>query len=324
MPIKRALGLSLAAAFLSLSSVSVATSDESYPTDSIEIIVPFPAGGTADILARMVAEGLSDAFNQGVAVVNRPGGAGAVGANAAARSAADGYTLFLGTTGTQTMNQWIQEDLAYEPLEDFVAVANFAESPFVLVVHPDYEAQTLEELIDLAQDNPGDINYASFGVGSSAHLTGELLKMEANIDLVHVPYDGAPPALSDVAGGHVESMFSMLPAALPLIRGGRVHAIAVAAEERNPALPDTPTFDESGVPGFLSGSWYGILAPAGTPDSIVTLLNEEINRILEDPEVQERLAEEGAQPVPGSPSDFGNRIEAEAAQWRDVVEAAGL
>lgn len=311
-------------AALAVGVAAPAMADTAYPTKSIEVIVPFPAGGTADILARIMAEEMSDSFGHPVVTVNRPGGAGAVAAQAAAAADPDGYTLFFGTTGTQTMNQWIQSDLPYRPLEDFTAVSNFAESPFVLVVHPDFPAADAAEFIELARSRPGELNYASFGVGSSAHLTGELMKLMAEIDLEHVPYQGAPPALADVAGGHVESMFSMLPAALPLLRGERVRAIAVASRERDDALPDVPTFAESGLPDFVSGSWYGVFAPKGTPDEVVAKLNEEIKRILELPDVRQRLADEGARPVWTSPEDFAEQVKREAANWGEVVEAANI
>ncbi|MGQ0752269.1 MAG: Bug family tripartite tricarboxylate transporter substrate binding protein, partial [Betaproteobacteria bacterium] len=238
---------------------------QTYPNKPIRIIVPFPAGGNADILARILGEKMTLSFGHQVIVDNRAGAAGIIGAQAALKSPPEGYTLFMGTTGTQTTNPAVYRKLPYDSLKDFAPVSNFAGSPYVLVVHPSLPVKTLKELIGLARARPGALHYASFGPGSSAHLTGVLLQTAANIDIVHVPYKGGPPALADLVGGHVETMFNLLPGILPHVETRKLRPIAVAAEKRSAAITRVPTFAEAGLRDFHSDSWYGILVPAGTP-----------------------------------------------------------
>jgi tripartite-type tricarboxylate transporter receptor subunit TctC len=220
---------------------------QSYPNKPIKLIVPFPPGGTADILGRMLGDKLAIVTSQSVIIENRAGAAGGIAAQFVAKSPADGYTLLLGTTGTQTMNPAINSKLSYDPLKDFASVSNFGASPFVLVVNPNVPAQNLKELIDLANKKPGSLRYASFGSGSSAHMTGEMFKLRAGVDIVHVPYKGAAPALIDVVGGHVDMMFTLTPSVLQQLRTGSLRAIAVAAPQRDPAIPSVPTFAEAGL-----------------------------------------------------------------------------
>lgn len=312
------------ASWLALSGFIPAAHAQAYPSKPVRIIVPFPPGGTADILARILAEKMADSFGQPVVVENRAGAAGAIGAALVAKADPDGYTLFMGTTGTQTINPAVNPKVGYDPLGDFTPVSNFAASPFVLAAHPSLPADTVPQLIALAKKEPGKLQYASFGTGSSAHMTGEMFRTQAGINIVHVPYKGAPPALADVVGGHVHMMFSLLPAVLQHIKAGRVKAIGVAAEKRDPSLPQVPTFSESGLPGFVSDSWYGILAPAGTPRDVVAKLNAEINRVLALPDVRERLDREGAVAVGDTPEHFAGQIRKDLAHWRKVAAEAGV
>lgn len=320
----RAFRAVFAAALVALSCVAASVSAQSYPSKPIRIIVPFPAGGTADILARILGEKMAESFGQPVVIENRAGAAGGIGAAMAAKSPPDGYTLFIGTTGTQTMNPALNAKLGYDPLKDFAAVSNFAASPFVLVTHPSFPAKTLSALVELAKREPRKLQYATFGTGSSAHMTGEMFQARAGVQIVHVPYKGAPQAITDVMAGHVDMTFSLLPSVLPHIKAGKVHAVAVAAPQRDPALPDVPTFAESGMPDFVSDSWYGILAPAGTPVPIVARLNSEVHRVLALPEVRQRLAQEGAAPVGNAPAQFDEQIRRELAHWRKVASDAKL
>jgi tripartite-type tricarboxylate transporter receptor subunit TctC len=313
-----------AAALVALSCAAATVSAQPYPSKPIRIIVPFPAGGTADILARILGEKMAESFGQPVVIENRAGAAGGIGAALAATSPPDGYTLFMGTTGTQTMNPAINAKLGYDPLKDFAAVSNFAASPFVLVTQPSFPAKTLPALIELAKREPRKLKYATFGIGSSAHMTGEMFRSRAGVEIVHVPYKGAPQAITDVMAGHVDMTFSLLPTVLPHIKAGKVRAIAVAAPQRDPALPDVPTFAESGMPDFLSDSWYGILAPAGTPAPVVAQLNAEVNRVLALPEVRQRLAKEGATPVGNASAQFDEQIRRELAHWRTVARDAKI
>lgn len=302
--------------------MSTSAVGQTYPNKPIRIIVPFPAGGNADILARILGQKMVESLGQQIIVDNRAGAAGIIGAQAAARSAPDGYTLFMGTTGTQTTNPAVYTKLPYDPLKDFAPVSNFAGSPYVLVVHPSLPARNLKELVALAKSRPGALHYASFGAGSSAHLTGVLLQTMAKIDIVHVAYKGGPPALADLVGGHVEMMFNLLPGVLPHVKAAKLRPIAVAAERRTKAIMEMPTFAEAGIADFQSDSWYGILVPAGTPRDIIAKLNAEILRVLALPDVKQRLAIEGAEPMGDTPERFAEQIKKDLARWTKVASEA--
>lgn len=293
-----------------------------YPLRPIRVIVPFPAGGNADILARIMAQKMSEAWKQTVVVDNRAGAAGIIGAEAVAKSAPDGYTLLMGTTGTQTTNPAVYSKLPYDSLRDFAPVSNFADSPFLLVTHPSLPVRTVKEVIALAKARPGQLHYASFGPGSSAHLVGEMLRSTARIEIVHVAYKGGPPALADLIGGHIEMMFNLLPIVVPHVKSGRLRAIAVTASKRAPALPDVPTFAEAGIPDFEAASWYGVLAPAGTPKEIIARLSSEISRILSLADVRQRLAAEGAEPIGNTPEQFAEQIRRDLARWANIARDA--
>ena len=297
---------------------------QTFPAKALRVVVPFPAGGNADIFARMHAQKLSDAVGQPVIVDNRAGAAGIIGAQQVAKSPPDGYTILLGTTGTHTTNPAVYAKLPYDPVKDFAPISNFADSPFAFVVHPSLPVKNLKDLLALAKARPGELNYASFGVGSSAHLAGEMLKNAARVNILHVAYKGGPPALTDVVGGHVAMMFNSLPLSLPHIRAQRLRPLAVAAAKRNATLPAVPTFMESGLADFEAGSWYGFLAPAGTPPAVIARLHTETVKVLAAPDVRQRLAQEGSVPLGNTPEEFAAQIRRDIARWAAVARDAKI
>jgi tripartite-type tricarboxylate transporter receptor subunit TctC len=264
---------------------------QAYPNHSIRLVVPFPAGGTTDILARDVAKKLTDTLGQSVVVDNRPGAGGNIGADIVAKAPPDGYTLLMGTVGTHAINPSLYAKMPYDHIKDFVPVVLVAGVPNVLVVNPSVPVNSVADLIKLAKSKPGAINFASSGSGTSIHLSGELFKTMTGVDMTHVPYKGSSPALTDLMGGQVQIMFDNLPSSLALMKSGKLRAVAVTSLKRAPALPDVPTISESGVPGFEASSWFGILAPAGTPAPIVAKLNAEVNKWLQSPEKEQLLAQ---------------------------------
>lgn len=313
------------ASFLALFAVCISmVHAQAYPNKPIKLIVPFPPGGTADILGRMLGDKLAVVTSQSVIIENRAGAAGGIAAQSVAKSPADGYTLLFGTTGTQTMNPAINSKLPYDSLKDFASVSNFAASPFVLVVNPNIPAQNLKELLDLANKKPGALRYASFGTGSSAHMTGEMFKLRAGVDITHVPYKGAGPALIDVIGGHVDMMFTLAPSVVQHLRSGSLRAIAVAAPQRDQAISSVPTFTEAGLNNFVSDSWYGVFAPAGTPQPIIAKLNADIQKVLAMPDVKQKLASEGAIPVGNTPDQFTEQVRKELAHWTKIAADAKI
>ncbi len=307
-----------------MASFVVTTQAQPYPAKPIRIVVPFPAGGNADIFARAYAQKLGDAWKQTPIVDNRAGAAGIIGSQFVARAPADGYTLLFGTTGTHTTNPAVYAKLPYDPVKDFAPVSNFADSPFLLVVHPSVPANTLQGLVALAKSRPGQLDYASFGAGSSAHLAGEMLRTMAGINIVHVAYKGGPPAVTDLVGGHVSLMFNSLPAVLPLVKAERLRALAVASARRAPTLPELPTFTEAGLSGFEAGSWYGVLAPAGTPREAITKLHAETVRMLALPDIKQKLATEGAEAIGNTPEEFAAQIQRDMARWAKVARDAKI
>ncbi len=290
----------------------------------MRIIVPFPAGGGADLWARVIAQKLGEAWGQNVIVDNRAGASGIIGTELVAKATPDGDTLLLGTTGTHATNPVVFKKLPYDPIKDFAPVTNFVDTPFMLVVHSSVPAKSVNELIALAKARPGQLTYASFGNGSSAHLAGELFKSIAKIDAVHVPYKGGAPAMSDLLGGQVSMMFNSLPAVVPQVKAGRLRGIAVAALQRANAAPDIPTFAEAGSPGVEAGSWYGVFAPARTPEAVVAKLHAGITAVLKLPDVQQRLIAEGAVAIGNSPEQFAAQIKDDIGKWSKVAQEAGL
>jgi len=296
---------------------------QTYPTKPIRLVVPFPPGGATDILARDVAQKLTEAWGQSVIVDNRPGAGGNIGSELVAKSAPDGYTLEMGTVGTHAINASLYAKMPYDHVKDFTPVILVAGVPNVLVVNPSVPANSVGELITYAKANPGKLNFASSGNGTSIHLSGELFKVMAGVQITHIPYKGSAPALQDLLAGQVQMMFDNLPPSLPQIKAGKLRALAVTSATRAPALPDVPTLAESGLPGFEASSWFGILGPAGTPAPIVTKLNAEIAKWLATPEAKEKLAKQGANAAGGTPDDFAKHIAAETAKWAKVVKDSG-
>ncbi|KGT76053.1 MFS transporter [Bradyrhizobium japonicum] len=295
---------------------------QAYPTRPVRIVVGFPAGGNTDIAARIVAQWLSERFGQQFIVENRPGAAANIATEAVVHSSADGYTL-LATSSTNTINAALYKDLKFNFLNDIVMVAGIARSPLVLEVHPSLPARTVPEFIAQVKANPGKINLASFGTGTVSHVTGELFKIAAGINMVHVPYRGSAPMVTDLLGGHVTAAFDNLPASIEYIRAGGLRALAVTTKSRSEALPDIPTMDEY-LPGFEISAWAGIGAPKNTPPAIVDTLNREINLGLADPVIKERLANLGAAPFISTPAELANFVMEQTEERARIVQAAKI
>src|SRR2546421_779554 len=300
----------------------VALGQAAYPTRPARLVVPFPAGGTTDLLARAAAQKLSEAWGQQVIVDNRPGAGGNIGAELVAKSAPDGYTLLMGTVGTHAINASLYAKMPYDHVKDFTPVILVAGVPNVLVVNPQLPVNTVPELIAYAKANPGKLNFASSGSGTSIHLSGELFKTMTGVQMTHVPYKGSAPALTDLIGGQVQLMFDNLPSSLTFIKAGKLRALGVTSAMRAAALPDTPTVADF-VPGFEASSWFGLLAPAGTPREIVVKINGEVAKWLASPDAKEKLAAQGANVASGTPEDFAKHIQAETAKWAKVVKESG-
>ena len=294
-----------------------------YPSKPIRLVVPFPPGGTTDILARAVAQKLTVDWHQQVIVDNRPGAGGNIGADLVAKSPPDGYTLLMGTIGTQSINPSLYARMPYDAQKDFAPVILVAGVPNVLEVNPSLPVHTVQELIAYAKANPGKLNFASSGNGTSIHLSGELFKSMAGVQMTHVPYKGSAPALADLVGGQVQLMFDNLPSSLGLIKGGKLRAIAVTSAARAPALPDIPTIAESGLPAYEATAWFGVLAPAKTPPAIVDKLNAAIGAWLASPEARDKLASQGAAAAGGTAADFARYIASETTKWANVVKVSG-
>jgi tripartite-type tricarboxylate transporter receptor subunit TctC len=296
---------------------------QAYPVKPIKMIVPFPAAGTTDIVARAVGQKLSEALGQQVIIDNRPGAGGNIGSDLVAKAAPDGYTLLMGTVGTHAINASLYSKMPFDHVKDFVPITLVAAVPNVLIVNPSVAAKSVQELIALAKAKPGQLSFASSGNGTSIHLSGELFKTMAGVDMVHVPYKGSAPALTDLMGGQVNLMFDNLPSALAHIKAGKLRALAVTSSKRSPALPDVPTISEAGLPGFEASSWFGVFAPAATPKEIIARLSAEIVKVINSAELKERLAAQGAEVVGGSPEQFAAHIKSETAKWAKVVKASG-
>ena len=291
---------------------------------TVRLIVPFTPGGSTDILARVLAPKLTAALGQQVVVENKPGAGGSLGASEAAKAEPDGNTLLMGHIGTLGVNPSIYPKLGYDPLKSFVPVAYVAQVPNVLVVNAASPLRSLKDLIAAAKARPGQVSYSSGGNGSAAHITVEALKLKTGIFMLHIPYRGTAPSITDLIAGQVDCSFTGAPTVLQHLRSGRLRALAVSSPQRLPALPEVPTVAESGYPGFEADQWYGIVAPAGTPAALVTRLNAEINKALALPDVAQQLAAEGAVPVPGNPQAFGNLIRREIPRWAEVVKAGNV
>jgi tripartite-type tricarboxylate transporter receptor subunit TctC len=312
-----------AALVIVLAVIAAGTSAQTYPTRPIRLVVPFPAGGTTDILAREVGQRLSVSLGQPVVVDNRPGAAGNIGSDLVAKSAPDGYTLLMCTVSTHAINPNLYAKLPYDHVKDFAPVILVAGVPNVLEVTPSLPVNTVSDLIKLAKEKPGQINFASSGSGTSIHLSGELFKTMAGVDMTHVPYKGSAPAITDLMGGQVQVMFDNLPSSLQQIKAGKLRAIAVTSAQRAPALPNVPTIAESGLAGFEASSWFGVVAPAGTPQAIIARINADVNQWLQSPDAKEKLLAQGAAAAGGTPEQFAAYIRTETEKWAKVVKASG-
>lgn len=296
---------------------------QDFPKKPIRFIVGFTPGGPSDILARALGQKLGELWNQQVLIDNRPGAGGNLAAEALARSAPDGYTWLLGNNSVLATNQSLYRRLGYDPVKDFAPVTLVAIQPNILVVNPQVPASSVMELISFAKKNPGKLNYASSGAGAAAHLAGELFKTMAGVDLVHVPYKGAQPALTDVIAGQVQIMFATSASAIPFIKAGKLRPLAVTTAQRSASMPELPTVSEAGVPGFEAITWHGVVVPAGTAAALVERLNRDIVGVLRMPELRERLAALGADVIAGTPREFADYIASEIPKWAKVVQDSG-
>jgi tripartite-type tricarboxylate transporter receptor subunit TctC len=309
---------------LQCTAIGDAIGGEAYPTKTLRLIVPFPPGGPADALARLIGDKLSVSLGKPVVVDNRPGAGGNIGMELGAKSAPDGYTLVLAPAGNLTVNPALYRSVPYDVARDFAPVTVIASVPNVLVVHPSVPAKSVAELIQYAKAHPGMLNYSSPGNGSGAHLAGELFKSTAKIDMVHIPFNGIAPAVAAVVGGQVQMMFAGAPSALPQVKAGKLVALGVASPKRVAVAPDLPTLEESGLPGFDVTSWYGVVAPAGTPHDSIARLQTEIAGAMTQPDVKERLAALGADPIGNTPAEFAAMIKVETAKWGKIVKDANI
>lgn len=295
---------------------------QSYPTRPIRLVVPFGAGGGTDNLARIIEPHVGKALGQTIVIENRPGGGSTIGMDQVAKSAPDGYTLVM--TDTSIAVNPSLKPLPYDTLKDFAPVSLLATAPVILMAHPKVAAKTLQEFIALAKAQPGKFNYASGGNGASTHLGGELLKLVAGIDVVHVPYKGTGPAMNDLIGGHVDVMFSGISSAKPFMDAGTLRAYAVTGDTRNVATPDVPTFKEAGLPGVTASTYWGVLAPAGTPPEIIAKVSAAFAAALKDPDIVARIAQLGYLPIAGGPADYAANLRSEMEKWGKVVKAANI
>jgi tripartite-type tricarboxylate transporter receptor subunit TctC len=297
---------------------------QTYPARPIRIIVPYPPGGTSDILARSLGEKLTGALGQPVLVENKPGANGNVGADFVAKSAPDGYTLLLADIGALAISPSVYSTLPFDPVRDFAPVTMVAYSPHILVVNPAVAANSMQELVTLAKARPGKINFAISGVGGAPHLAGVEFAQRTGVKWEYIPYKGGAQAIADVAGGQADVTLNGMLATYPLVKGGRLKLLAVSSARRMSAIPDVPTIAESGLPGFETGSWQGVVAPAGTPPDVVARLNAEIGRILAAPEMRDKLGNQGAEVRINSPDEFATFIRAEKTRWAKVVKEADI
>jgi len=312
------------AALAAATLVSLGAAAQTYPAKPVRMIVGFAPGGGTDVVARVIAQKLSEWYGQQVIVENRAGATGTIGADLVAKSAPDGYTLIMGHVNSHAIAPSLFKKLPYDALRDFATVAYVGYVPNVLVVHPSVPARTMKELIALAKSKPGALNYASSGNGSTQHLAGEMFKQLAGVDIVHVPYKGSGQAIGDLLAGTVTMNFDTMPPVIEPIKGGRLRALAISTPRRIPQLPDVPTFIEEGMSGFDVTNWYGVMAPAGTPREIVNKLNADINKAMQVPEVRARLEQVGTQMREGSAADFEGFQKAEIAKYAKLVKDAGI
>jgi tripartite-type tricarboxylate transporter receptor subunit TctC len=315
VPIMRSVRLEAAALLLALSTAAAA---QDYPVKPVRLIIPFPPGGSNDVVGRMIATHLGEHLGKQVIVDNRSGAGGVIGTEIGANAAPDGYTLAI-ISIAHAVNPWLYK-LNYDPLKSFTPIGVLASGPNVLAINPALPVNSVKELVALAKQKPGELQYASAGVGSFQHLGGELFKLEAGVDMLHVPFKGGGPAMIDVMGGHTKLVFSSLVQTTPHIKSGKLKPLGTGGLKRNPVLPDVPTIAEAGVPGYEAVNWWGIVAPAGTPQAIIDKLHKDIAAVQASPEVQKQFSSEGAEIVQMSPAEFGTFMEREMKKWERVVK----
>ena len=320
---RRTLLASLAVAAAAAGALPLAALAQNYPAKAVTIVVPFAPGGTTDILARIVGQGLHTELGQPFIVDNRAGAGGNIGASLAAKAQADGYTLFMGTVGTHAINQALYKKMPFDPVKDFAPISRVATVPNLLVAHPSQPYKTVKELIAYAKANPGKVTFGSPGSGASPHVSGELFRSLTGTDMLHVPYKGSAPAMTDLLGGQINIMFDNMPSAIQHVRSGKLRPIAVTTAKRSPELPDLPTIAEAGVPGYEAMSWFGLFAPAATPKPVLDRLNAALIKVLNQPDVKKKIAEQGGDVVAETPEQFAAFIKAETAKWGKVVKDSG-
>jgi tripartite-type tricarboxylate transporter receptor subunit TctC len=314
----------LLSALLVAAIATAAAADIAFPTRPIRLIVGYPPGGSTDIAARLVAQKLTPVLGQTVIIDNRAGASGTIAASIVATAEPDGHTLSFAASPEAAIYRALMKNPPYDSLKDFQPVTLVGRVPFMLVVHPSVSANTVKELVALAKGKPGTINFASFGNGTSNHLVGEAFRAATGINIVHIPYKGSAPALADLLGGQVQMTFDAVPVVLPQVKAGKLKALAVATAKRSPLAPNVPTMDESGVPGFTGGTWFGVLAPARTPTAIVDRLSREIGTVLRAPDVAQTFNDRGIEPVGSTPAEFHAFIASETKRWLKVAQDAGV
>ena len=310
-------------ALAALAVLSVTASAQDYPSRPITLVVPFPPGGSTTIVARTLSDKLAELLGQQIIVDNRAGAGGTIGTRSVAKADPDGYTIILGYTGTLAIGPNLYANVGYDPRKDFVPIGRIGTAPNTLVVHPAFPAKSVAELVAYAKANPGKVNFGSAGVGTVSHVCGEYFATAAGIKLVHVPYKGTGPALTDLIGGHIPMAFAPIPATYSNAKSGNMRMLAVTSAVRSTLAPEIPTIAEQGVTGFEAVLRYGLVAPAGTPRAIIEKLNKALNAALGSEEIRKRLALDGAEPLPGSPDDYAKDIDREETQWAKVVKASG-
>jgi tripartite-type tricarboxylate transporter receptor subunit TctC len=321
---RRALVAALAVLVGVMTSASALAQAASYPNRPIRIVVPFPVGGIADTFSRTIGIKLTEVWGQPVVVENKTGAGGNIGAELVAKSAPDGYTLVMGNIGSHAVNVSLFKNIPFDPIKDFVPIAHVLDAEGLLVVNPSVNANSVREILEMARAQPGKLSYASGGLGTTSHLAGELFKSTAKVDIVHVPYKGNSPAITDLLGGQTQMSFATMPTVLPHVKAGKLRAIASIGLARTVALPDVPTVAESGLPGFEVSNWIGLFAPAGTPPEIVAKLNAEVQKIMRSPDVQKRLEAEGARFIPTTPGQFAAFQKDELVKWAKIIKDANI
>ncbi|HEY9278833.1 MAG TPA: tripartite tricarboxylate transporter substrate binding protein [Eoetvoesiella sp.] len=305
-------------------AASSLTFAQPYPNHAISMITPFPPGGAADVVLRLIAERLTESFKSPVVVENKGGAGGAIGTAFVARAAPDGYTLLLTSSSTMSINPQLRAQPPYDPFKDFTPIALVGTSPNVLVVNSSLPINSVSDLIAAAKKQPGGLNFASNGIGTLSHLTGELFEQTADIEMLHVPYKGAAPAVADTAGGQVAALFAAYASVAPMVESKKLRALGVTSAKRISVAPDLPTIAESGLSGFESNQWWGIWGPAGLPESIVSKINTEVNKVLQDPEVKKRFAQESVELTGGTPQELTDYLRTDYDKWTAVIKAAGI